>query len=178
MAKAPPPEFMAAARTNVRAAPSMTPDLIRRHVATEATLRRYRRRDFDWKTMTTCIGMAWWHLRKIGRKPPKIPQYRSPLGALRVLKQLGCADCGELVGRVPGLERIAPAQMMMGDLCLVTSSPAVGEEGLPGAEALAAIGTVAICAGPQKIFGWRADQGSRLVVLDVAFVDIKQAWRV
>ena len=156
----------------------MIPDLVRRQTAADATLRKYRRRDFDWRTMTTCVAMAWFHLKKMGRKPPKIPLYRSPLGALRVLKQLGSATCADLVDQVPGLERIAPAMMRVGDLVLVPGCLGADEEDSPAAMALAAIGTVAICAGPQRIFGWRADQGPRLVVLAVDYAQIEAAGRV
>ncbi len=154
------------------------PDLVRRQAATDGTLRKYRRRDFDWKTMTTCVAMAWFHLKKMGRTPPKIPPYRSPLGALRVLKQLGCATCADLVDQVPGLERIPPAMMRVGDLVLVPGVLGPDEEDTPAARAMAAIGTVAICAGPQRIFGWRADQGPRIVVLAVDYSQIEAAWRV
>lgn len=156
----------------------MAPDLIRRQVATEHTFKRYRRKDFDWKVMVTCVGLAWFHAKKMGHKPPKIPPYRSPLGALRVLKQLGCKDCGELVDKIPGVERIAPAQMMMGDIAMVKAGVPEGEEETAGAAALAEIGTIVLCLGPHKIIGWRADTGTRLVVLDVGFDQIDAAWRL
>lgn len=156
----------------------MTPDLIRRQTATEHTLKRYRRRDFDWSQMTTCVALAWFHAKKMGRKPPKIPLYRSPLGALKVLKQLGCTDCGELVDKIPDVERIAPAQMMMGDLAMCKAGVPEGERETPGAVALAGIGTIVLCLGPHKIIGWRADTGNRLVVLDIGFDQIDAAWRL
>ena len=59
----------------------MTPDLIRRQEATNHTLRKYRRKDFDWVKRVNCVPMAWFHLRRMGHTPPPLPPFRSPIGA-------------------------------------------------------------------------------------------------
>lgn len=153
------------------------PDLIRRHAATDATARRYRRKDFDWKTAANCGGAFRFHAKKMGHKLPKWPAYRSALGMVRALRSLGHRDLVALLDAVPSLERIAPAQMMMGDVAVVAAAPVDGE--LDGAARdVAAAGSIAICLGPQKIIGWMAGYGTRMVVISLDLASIKAAWRL
>ena len=138
------------------------PDLIRRQQATEKTLARYRGKAFDWRTGVTCVHLARYHLRAMGHRPPTVPRVRSLLAARRALESRGWADCAAMLDAM--LPRIAPAEMLMGDLAAVPS-----DDG--------GIGAIFVCAGPHKLIGWREDAPA-LVVLDVDLGDLVGAWRV
>ena len=137
------------------------PALLRK-AATEATQARYRGKVFDWRTGATCVHMARYHLRQLGRRPPTLPRLRSALAAKRARQRRGSPDVGDMLDGI-GLQRIAPAQMLLGDL-------AVG----PADEFFGAIG---VCAGPLKLLGWREDAPG-LVILDVDLSQLTGAWRV
>jgi hypothetical protein len=138
-----------------------TAELNWRKAATDKTLARYKNRQFDWSTGVTCIHMAWAHLRAMGHRPPTLPRFRSALMAKRALNEAGHEGVTALLDSL--LPRIAPARMMLGDLATVE-----GEVGLDA---------IMICAGPQRLFGWREDEAG-LVVLGVAMKDVKAAWSV
>lgn len=137
------------------------PALVRER-ATRATLEKYRGKTFDWRTGTTCVHMFRFHLRQLGYRPPTMPRLRSALIAKREMQRRGWGGVEDLVDAM-GLQRIAPAQMMLGDI-------ATG----PADEFFGAIG---ICAGPLKLLGWREDAAD-LVVLDTDFTQLTGAWRV
>ena len=138
-------------------------DLLTRQRATQATLDKYRDRTWSWAEATTCVHMTRFHLRKLGHKPEPLPRVRSLIGAKRALASRGWAGVADMLDDQPGLERIAPAQMLLGDLAAV-----------PGTEGL---GAIAICAGPQKLLGWH-EEGDGMVVLAVPIENIAGAWRV
>ena len=100
----------------------MMPDMLRRQAATEATLKKYRERAFDWKTRATCVHLASFHLRQMGHTPPPMADFRSPLGARKALKKRGWADVSEMLDAVLPGARIAPMQMLLGDLAVVRGS--------------------------------------------------------
>lgn len=133
-----------------------------RQTATEATLARYRGKTFDWRTGATCVHMARFQLRQMGHRPPTLPRLRSALAAKREMQRRGWADVGAMLDAI-GLQRIAPAQMLLGDL-------AVG----PANEFFGAIG---VCAGPLKLLGWQEDAPG-LVIIDADFSQLTGAWRV
>lgn len=135
------------------------PDLIRRRRAVEATLAKYRARAFDWKSKATCLHMARFHLARMGRKPPPLPQVGSLLAAKRALATRGWADVGEMLDGI-GLERIAPAAMRLGDLAMLESADGLG--------------SLVVSAGAKAI-GWH-DDAPGMVVMDL--LAIKAAWRV
>lgn len=137
------------------------PELERRKQATEATLERYRDKAFDWSTGITCVHLARFHLRNMGHKPPSLPRFRSALGAKKAMQERGWSSVTEMLDSM--LTRIAPAQMMLGDLAVF--------EGDHGLEA------IMVCAGPQRVFGWREDEPG-LVVLGVGMEELTGAWRV
>lgn len=137
------------------------PEGERRRVATEATLARYRGKVFDWQAGVTCGHLLRAHLRNMGHRPPPLPRYRSPLGVQKALRQLGLASVEEWLDSLQ-LPRIAPAQMVLGDVGLLR-----GEGGLDA---------IFICAGPRKVFGWRDDEPA-LVMLDVGLDELSGAWR-
>lgn len=139
------------------------PEQLRRHDATQATLDRFRGKEFSWSAGITCVHLARFHLRRMGHKVEPLPRFYSAIGASRALKERGWAGCADMLDAQPGLVRIPPMAMRMGDLAVLDS-----EDG---------VGGVMICAGPHKLFGWREDVPD-LIVLDVDFSDLSGAWRV
>lgn len=136
-------------------------ELERRRVATEKTLARYRGKILDWSTGCICIRLARDHLRNMGHKPQSLPRVRSPLAAKKALKERGWSSVAAMLDSM--LERIAPAEMMLGDLAIVP-----GDAGLDA---------IFVCAGPLKVFGWREDAPA-LVLLDIGLDELTGAWRV
>lgn len=136
-------------------------ELERRRLATQATLDRYRGKVFDWSTGITCVHLARYHLKNMGHKPPTMPRFRSALGAKKVLKERGWASVSDMLDTM--LVRIAPAQMLLGDLAIV-----------PGQEGLDAI---LISAGPLKLMGWHPETGE-FVLYDNGLSEVTGAWRV
>jgi hypothetical protein len=139
----------------------MIPELVRRKAATEKTLQRYRGKAFDWAKGVTCVHLARAHLRNMGHKPPTIPRFRSALGAKKAMQERGWGSVSDMLDQL--LVRIAPAQMVLGDLAVVP-----GDAGMDA---------ILVCAGPRKVFGWRED-APVLVVLDVSMGEMTGAWRV
>lgn len=133
----------------------------RRQQATQATLNRYRGKAFDWQEGITCVHLARFHLRQMGRRPPSLPRFRSALLAKRAMKERGWGSVTEMLDSL--LPRIAPAQMTLGDLTM-----------LPGDDGF---GAIFICAGPRRLFGWREDQPVA-VMLEVGLDEVAGAWRV
>lgn len=140
---------------------SKVPELERRRLASEKTMARFRNKEFDWRYSRTCAHLAFYQARAMQRRLPKVPRFRSALAAKKALRALGHDS---LIGLLDAhLERIAPAQMRLGDLCAV-----------PGTEGLDAI---FINVAPRKIAGWREDE-PKLVVLAVSLDEIEAAWRL
>lgn len=139
----------------------MLPELERRRIATQKTLDRYRPKVFDWSKGITCIHLAWCQLRQMGHRPPTLPRFRSALAAKRALKERGFDTVEAALDSL--LPRIAPAQMLLGDLASV-----------PGTEGL---DSILVCAGPQKLMGWHPVDGS-FVLYDGGMEQITGAWRV
>src|SRR3546814_3018233 len=96
----------------------------------------------------------------MGRKPPTLPRIRSALAAKKALKERGWASVSDMLDSI--LVRIAPALMQLGDVATV--------EGDQGLDALF------VCAGPNRLFGWREDEEGA-VVLEVTFDQVKGSWR-
>lgn len=136
-------------------------ELERRRIATEKTLGRYRHKVFDWSAGITCVHLARFHLKNMGHKPPTLPRFRSALGAKKALKERGWASVAEMLDSM--MPRIAPAQMMLGDLAIVP-----GDSGLE---------SILVCAGPFKLLGWHPEDGT-FVVYDGGNAEVEGAWRV
>lgn len=137
-------------------------ELERRRVATEKTLGRFRGKVFAWKTGVHCVRLAHQHLKNMGRKPPTLPRVRSALGAKRALQHNGWDSVEAMLDSM--LERIAPAQMLLGDVAIIP-----GDAGLDA---------IFVCAGPLKVFGWAIDR-PELAMVDIQNLDgLKGAWRV
>jgi hypothetical protein len=137
--------------------------LAQRAEATNAVVRRFRNKPFDWRKAATCIHLARAQAVALGHRPPPVKRFRSALGARRALEEMGFSTVTELLDAMfPGC-RIPPAAMLVGDLGV-----------LPGAEGLDA---VVISAGA-KVLGWHQDGGDRLAVIEVSRGDIAAAWRL
>ena len=134
-------------------------DLIRRRDATEKTRKKYVNKEFSWKDGISCIHMIRSHALNMGHKPPKLPRIRSAIGAKRALKQNDWASVSEMMDA--HFARIAPAQMMLGDVAALPS-----EDGF---------GALIICAG-HKMLGYHdADlSGLKNIVVD----EFDGAWRL
>lgn len=131
---------------------------------------KFRHRAWDWKTGVTCVHMLRFHLWKMGHRPEPMPRIRSMVAAKRGLAERGCRDVSDLLDAQPGLVRIAPAQMLLGDLATVP-----GEDG-PGG-----LGAIFICDGSQKLMGWHAG-GPELGLTGICnviipFDQLDGAWR-
>ena len=133
--------------------------MFERMSALQKTADKYRGRAFAWGE-TDCVKMARSHLRNMGHRPPKMPAYRSAIGARRALASTGHDTLEALIDSL--LPRIAPAEMLAGDLAL-----------LPGE---APFDALAICVG-RKLMCWREDV-DEMVMLSVRGDEIKAAWRV
>jgi len=99
-------------------------DLAARVAATEKVVARFRGRPFDWTTRRTCIHLARSQARALGHQPPRVPDFRSPVGARRALVAQGYETLEGLLDSL--FPRIAPATMVVGDLALMAGSDGLG----------------------------------------------------
>jgi len=137
--------------------------LVARAQATERTLARYRFRAFDWATGATCIHLARTHLKNMGRAVPMVPRFTTPLGAKKALEATGFGTIAALLD--DRLERIAPAEMWVGDIAV-----------LPGCDGL--FDAIAISAGNGVMLGWHGGDLSRMHnLVEVDQAAIIGAWR-
>lgn len=139
------------------------PELVRRAAAINAAMQKYGKRKFSWRDAVTCVHLVRSHLVKMGHRPPPLPRLRSLIAARRALKERGWANVSDMLDAQPGLLRIAPAEMLPGDIAVLES-----EDG---------IGAIFLCAGAHKLIGWR-DDAPAMIVLDLSFDKISGAWRV
>lgn len=133
--------------------------LITRRDATQKTFDKYRSRPFDWNG-ATCIHLARTQLRNMGHKPPRIPAFRSAIGAKRAMKDAGYATIADIFDGL-GLPRIAPARMKVGDIAILP-----GEDGWDA---------VVISAGG-KLLGWHGASEDGLQPIGEAVAQITGAW--
>ncbi len=139
------------------------PDLIRRKLATEKTMAKFRTRAFDWKKGATCVHLARFHLLAMGHRIEPLPRIRGPVGAARALKERGWDDVAAMLDAQPSLTRIAPSQMLLGDLAAL---PDVS--GFHG---------VVINVARHKLLGWHQDHMQGLVEMECSLDDLVGAWR-
>lgn len=143
----------------------MRVDLVQRATATDAVLRRFRNRAFDWKTGATCLHLLRSQLVQLGHRPPRIPQFRSALGAKKAMERAGFATITDLVDSVLPM-RIPPAAMLVGDIAVLPGDP----DG--------PFDAIVICAGA-KVLGWHdSDLSGLAVIADVPRSAFLAAWRV
>lgn len=138
-------------------------NLAERCEASEKVMARFREKPFDWRNRRTCIHLARAQARALGHRPPRIPDFQSPIGARRALRSSGFDGLETLLDSL--FPRIAPLAMWIGDLVLLKSDDEFG--------------SLAVSAG-DKLLGYHQDHLDRgLVALvpdpNVAFVG---AWRL
>jgi hypothetical protein len=142
------------------------PELERRRLATAATLRRYGGSAFEWRKSTTCLHMARFQMRQMGHKPPRMPPLRSALRARRELDARGHPTVIALMDSL--LPRIAPAEMLLGDLAAIPGDAEDNEAWLD---------CLLVNVAPRKFAGWHPDQ-HLMAVLDIDLADVTAAWRL
>ncbi len=139
--------------------------LYARAEATQKTFDKFKAKPFDWNG-ATCSHVLRSHLRNMGKRPPKMPSFRSPIGAARALKEMGADDLAGLC-RALGLVEIPPAMMVVGDIAILP-----GDEGrVDGIYA-----AIAICAG-NKFMGWH-EAGEGFQTVDDIMPHVAAAFRV
>lgn len=94
-------------------------EMIRRQQAAQATVDRFLDQPYE-LGKNDCVRLAAFALRKMGRRPQlgKAGSYSSTIGAVRALKRAGFATLAEAMDAL-GLDRIAPAAALPGDILLV-----------------------------------------------------------
>lgn len=122
-------------------------NLVERVAATEAVIARYRSKPFDWATSGTCIHLARAQVLAMGHRAPRVPAFRSAVGAAKALRGSGFEGLEQLLDSI--LPRIAPASMLVGDLAL-----------MPGGGGFDAI----VIAAGGKVIGYHDDFLNRGVV--------------
>lgn len=133
------------------------PELVRRARVTQATMARFRERQFDWRTGATCLHMLHFHLRKMGHRPPELPRIRSLLRAKRELDKRGWGGVADMLDTL--LPRIPHASMRVGDVAVFASADGLG--------------AITVCAGAH-VLGWHEDAAG-FAILDPVKID--GAWR-
>lgn len=139
-------------------------NLAERARATTATKNAFWGTERNWSD-TTCVHVLHAHLVNTGHLPPDVPEFRTKKGAREALKAMGATSLPSLCRNL-GLEEIAPAKMIVGDIAI-----------LPGAEGKAdgIRSAITICAG-NKFMGWYGDDGPfQNMEIDIAAV--KAAFR-
>jgi hypothetical protein len=134
---------------------------VTRVAAAQATLDRYKDQPFEWGRFD-CARMVAHLLRQAGYKPNLSAggAYRSLLGAKRALKKAGYETLAEGLDAL-GLERIAPAAAVTGDIIE-----------WPSENELAALG---VALGNGRMVAYHPDAAGACVLQPVEFV---AAWRV
>lgn len=138
------------------------PDLIRRMRALESVRARFEGQPLE-LGKSDCLRIARYHLVRMGHEGlPKVPPYRTVVGARKALKDQGVDTLSELLDKHLG-DRIPPAMMLPGDLVVVDGTEEEGGE------------TILISAGT-KLWGFHQDSESFTLIEPFAGA-IKQAWR-
>ncbi|MBM3927857.1 MAG: hypothetical protein FJ335_05275, partial [Sphingomonadales bacterium] len=104
----------------------MSEVMVRRAAAAQATLDTWSKRPFKLGT-SDCIRMTADHLRRLGRavKLPSSGSYRTVNGAVKALGARGFASLEDAIDSL-GLERIAPAAAVVGDIVMLPGVDRLG----------------------------------------------------
>ena len=140
----------------------MTDPFVRRTEAAQKTLDVWSKRPMKLGT-SDCVRMVAAHLRLLGYKVklPPSGSYRTAASALKALKAAGFASVEEALDG-QGLERIAPAAAIVGDILM-----------LPGVDRL---GGLTVALGNGRVVGWHEEvPGGAAVLQPIEYVT---AWRV
>lgn len=136
--------------------------LVRRAHAAQTTLDTWSKRPMRLGT-ADCVRMVAAHLRRLGYtvKLPPSGSYRTVNSAVKALAAAGY-DSVEQALDAMGLERIAPAAAIVGDVVM-----------LPGVDRL---GGLTVALGNGRVVGWHEEAvGGATVLQPVEYVG---AWRV
>lgn len=136
--------------------------LVCKRDAAQATLDKWGKRPFKLGT-SDCVRMVAAHLRKLGYrvKLPPSGSYRTVNSATKALKASGFASVADAIDAL-GLERIAPAAAVAGDLLELPA-----EDGL---------GAYCVALGNGRVVGYIQDvPGGAQVLQPIEYV---AAWRV
>lgn len=136
-------------------------EIERRATAAQATLDRFKGRPLR-LGVNDCVRMAAFHLRKLGYavKLPPSGSYRTVKSALRALEARGYPDLATALDDL-GLERIAPASAMVGDILMMPAEHPLG--------------ALAIALGNGRVVGYHEDAIGAAVLQPNQWVG---AWRV
>ena len=108
---------------------NMNHALIRRRDAAQATLDRYKGTPFRFCS-NDCVRFTAFHLEQLGYEAPIGGiSYSTAAGALRALRKRGFASLPDAVDSI-GLQRIAPAAAIVGDIVCAESDDGVGGLGV------------------------------------------------
>lgn len=102
------------------------PEMLRRVNAAQATLDRFKGEPFRIGT-NDCVRMVAFHLRKLGYKVklPPSGSYRSWRSGVKALADRGYASIADALDAL-GLERIAPAAALVGDIIQMPADHEIG----------------------------------------------------
>ena len=140
-----------------------------RAAATESVIELLRDQPFSWKG-ANCIRLARAQAFALGHDVPKVPRFKTALGARRALKKQGVSSTAELLDK--WFERHpAPAFARLGDLVLL---PGEDENGARDDT----FGAIGISDGRGNIFAWHGSDMSRLSVIKWAQASVVAAWKV
>ncbi|MDX5984701.1 DUF6950 family protein [Sphingomonas echinoides] len=136
--------------------------LIRKRDAAQATLDRWSKRAHKLGT-ADCVRMAAAHLRSLGYtvKLPPSGSYRTVNSALKALKAAGHDSIPAALDAM-GLERIAPAEAIVGDIIQMPAEHALG--------------ALVVVMGNGRVAGWHDDYADGVVVMQP--LTPLAAWRV
>lgn len=137
------------------------PEMLRRVQAAQATLDRFKDQPLRFGTHD-CVRMVAFHLRKLGYqvKLPAAGSYRSWRSGAKALAARGYATLGDALDGL-GLERIAPAAALVGD---IVEMPSVHE-----------VGALTIALSNGRVVGFHQEAVGATVMEPQRFV---AAWRV
>jgi hypothetical protein len=139
----------------------MTDPLIRRRDAAQKTLNVWSHRPMKLGT-SDCVRMTAAHLRLLGYKVrlPNSGSYRTVNSALKALKERGYSSLAAALDDM-GLERIAPAAAIVGDVLML---PAVDR-----------LGALVIALGNGRVVGYHEEVATATVLQPIEY---EAAWRV
>ena len=136
-------------------------EMERRVEAAQATLDAFKGKPFRWGRCD-CARIAASHLRRMGHQVrlPASGSYGSALTAVKALRERGYQTLGDALDGM-GLERIAPAAALVGDIVQGASGDALGALG--------------VLLGNGRLLGFHEHAAGAAVLQQLA---MSAAWRV
>lgn len=138
----------------------MSDIMVRRVAAAQATVDEFLGKPFQWGR-SDCARMIAAHLRRLGYKVqvPSKGSYATPKSALKALRARGFESMMDAIDAV-GLDRIAPAEAVAGDIVC-------GASGDP-------FGALGVKLSNGRLLGYHEDSPAAAVLQEI---DIVAAWR-